>query len=183
MQGNLFYLSTAHSNRSQTKSRQRAGSMCGFRRLLGSTKGNAIVEFALVLPIFLMMVCGITDFTRLLFQQATLQNAVRAAGRYATTGNHQPNPQNPNQLLSRVASINSIAQQAAMGLSVSNLQVSSLSGGSGNAGGPLDVVTVSLTSNVKLLTPVISQFFPNGIFTFTVSSTYKNEPFPPSQTT
>ncbi len=167
--------------RSATESSSR--DVSGRRGFLGASSGNAIVEFGLMLPIFLMMVCGLTDLSRLLFQVNTLQNAVRTGVRYATTGNHQPNPSNPNLFLTRVASIASVTQGAAMGLSVANLQVSSVSGGSGSAGGPLDTVTVSLTSNVKLLTPIISHFFPNGMFTFTVSSTGKNEPFPPSQTT
>jgi Flp pilus assembly protein TadG len=159
------------------------GHVGGWRRFISAIGGNAITEFAVVLPIFLLMVCGITDLSRLLYQENTLQNAVRAGGRYATTGNHQPNPQNPTLSLSRIASITAIAQQSAMGISVSNLQISSAAGGSGSAGGPLDTVTVSLTSNVKLLTPIIGSFFPNHTFTFTVSATYKNEPFPPSQTT
>ncbi len=167
------------SNRTENSS----GGAGGWRHFFSTTAGNTVTEFALVLPIFLMMVCGITDFSRIMYQQTTLQNAVRAAGRYATTGNHQADPKNQGQNLSRVASIQYVAQQAALGLNVTNIQISSTTGGSGSAGGPLDTVTVSLTSNVKLLTPIIAQFFPNKTCTFTVSATYKNEPFPPSLTT
>ncbi len=149
---------------------------------ISATAGNAITEFALILPLFLLMMCAITDMSRLFYVETTLQNAVRQGGRYASTGNHQPDPLHPGQNLSRVNSIILVAQQAAMGLNVSNIQISSLAGGAGSAGGPGDTVTLSLTSNVKLLTPIIAHFFTNGTYTFSVSVSFKNEPFPPSST-
>ncbi len=134
------------------------------------------------MPMFILTVCGIADLSRLFYAQATLQNAVRQGGRYATTGNHQADPQHPGQTLSRVNSIIMVAQQAAIGLNVSNISVYSSSGGNGSAGGPGDTVTLSLTSNVRLLTPVVAHFFTNGMYTFTVSVSFKNEPFPPNLT-
>lgn len=153
------------------------------RRWFSGTSGNAITEFALIFPLFILMVCAITDLSRLFYAETTLQNAVRQGSRYASTGNHQPDPLHSGQTLSRIASIDLVTQQAAIGLSTSNLQISSAVGGSGSAGGPGDTVTLSLTSNVKLLTPIIAQFFNHGQFTFTVTSTNQNEYFPPSQTT
>ncbi|MGC2108403.1 MAG: TadE family protein [Candidatus Korobacteraceae bacterium] len=152
-------------------------------RWISGTSGNAITEFALVFPLFVLMMCAVVDISRLLYMETTLQNAVRVGGRYAITGNHQPDPLHSGQTLSRVNSIIAVAQQAAIGLNVSNIQVSSVVGGSGSAGGPGDTVTVALTSNVKLLTPIIAHFFSNGALSFTVSSTFKNEWFPPGQTT
>jgi Flp pilus assembly protein TadG len=149
---------------------------------IAATSGNAITEFAFVLPLFVLMLCAITDLSRVFYVETTLQNAVRAGGRYAITGNHQPNPQNPNQNLSRVNSIIQVAQQAAMGLDVSGIQVSSLVGGSGSAGGPGDTVTLTLSTNVQLLTPIIGQLFTNGQVPLTVSARFLNEPFPPSLT-
>jgi Flp pilus assembly protein TadG len=147
-----------------------------------SVEGSALTELALVIPLFLLLVFGVCDFGRLFFVETTLQNAVRQAGRYAITGNHQPDPKNPGQNLSRVDSIIQVAQQAAIGIDVNNIQISSVNGGAGSAGGPGDTVIISLTSNVQLLTPVIAAFFKNGTYTFTVSVQLKNEPFPPSQT-
>jgi Flp pilus assembly protein TadG len=159
------------------------GSMRSRSGWITATSGNAITEFAFVLPLFVLMLCGTMDMARLFYAETTLQNAVRAGGRYAITGNHQPNPQNPNQTLSRVNSIKLVAQQAAMGLDVSNIQISSLVGGSGSAGGPGDTVTLSLTTNVQLITPIIGHFFNNGQWPLTVAVTFLNEPFPPGQTT
>jgi len=147
-----------------------------------SNRGTTMAEFALVLPMFVLLMFAVVDFARLFYIEMTLQNAVREAGRYAITGNHQPDPNHLGQTLSRVQSISQVAQQSAMGLDVSNLQIVSASGGNGNAGGPGDTVTISLTTNLRILTPIIAQFFKNGAYTFTVSVSFKNEPFPPGNT-
>lgn len=44
-------------------------------------EGQAMVEFALVLPILLLVVCGIIDFGWMFFNQLTLQNATNIAAR------------------------------------------------------------------------------------------------------
>ena len=45
--------------------------------------GQAMVEFALVLPIFLLILCGIIDFGWLFYNQLSLNNACREGARYA----------------------------------------------------------------------------------------------------
>jgi Flp pilus assembly protein TadG len=153
------------------------------RRVFSTSKrGQAMIEFAIVAPLFFFLIFGVLDFSRMFFAQMTLQDAVLEAGRYASTGNHMTDPNNPQQTLSRVASIDAIAQEYAVGFNVSNVQVSSVGGGAGSAGGPGDIVTVSLTTNLPLMTPMISRLFPNGAYTFTSSVTFKNEPFPSGQT-
>lgn len=46
-------------------------------------KGQALVEFALVLPLLLALVCGIIDFGWIYYNQITLNNAAREGARYA----------------------------------------------------------------------------------------------------
>jgi Flp pilus assembly protein TadG len=140
-----------------------------------SRSGQSLVEFALVAPLFFLLVFGITDFGRLFFTQETLQFALREAGRYAVTGQHMSDAQ--GNALSRVASIKTIAQQKAIGIDVSNISISS--GGVANfAGDPGDTVVVSLTTNLKLITPMIGRFFgPGQTYTFTVQTAFRNEPF------
>ncbi len=154
----------------------------GWRKRLAASEGTTLVEFGLVILMFMTLIFGVVDFARLFYAQTTLENAVRQAGRYAVTGNHQTNQQNGSQM-SRIASITQVAQQAAVGLDVSNIQISSVTGGSGSAGGPQDTCIITVTSSVKLLTPVVAQFFTNGKYQFTVSVRFKNEPFPPNLTT
>jgi Flp pilus assembly protein TadG len=160
----------------------RLGDLKAKRRRGRSTEGTSVVEIALIAPIFLLLLFATVDFAHLFWVELTLQNAIRQAGRYAITGNHLADPNHPGHNLSRVASIMQVAQQTAVGLDVSNIQISSLTGGSGSAGGPGDTVTVSLTTNMPLITPIVGKFFRNGVYTFTVSVTMKNEPFAPNDT-
>lgn len=53
------------------------------RRLVCSERGAAMVEFAIVLPVFLLIAWGVIDFGRLFFTSNSLANAVREGGRYA----------------------------------------------------------------------------------------------------
>jgi len=157
-----------------------AGKERSLGQIVRSRSGQSLVEFALVAPLFFLLVFGITDFGRLFFTQETLQFALREAGRYAVTGQHMPDLVNGGNL-SRVASIKAIAQQKAIGIDVSNISISS--GGVANfAGNPGDTVVVSLTTNLRLITPMIGRFFgPNQTYTFTVQTVFRNEPFDFSQ--
>ena len=152
-------------------------------RALRSRSGQSLVEFALVAPLFFLLVFGITDFGRLFFTQETLQFALREAGRYAVTGQHMADPNKAGSNLSRVASIKAIAQQNAIGMITDPSAILISSGGVPNyAGGPGDTVVVSLTTNLKLITPMIGRFFgPSQTYTFTVQTTFRNEPFDFSQ--
>ncbi len=140
------------------------------------------MEFALTAVVMFSVLFGCFEFAGLMYGQITLQNAVREAGRYAMTGNHLPDPNHAGQNLSRTASITKVAQQAAMGLDVSNIQISSLLGGANNAGAPGDTVTISLTANLPLMTALIGQYFAHGTYTTTVSASFRNEPFSPGNT-
>ncbi len=53
------------------------------KRFLKTEKGQAMVEFALVLPVLLVLLCGIIDFGWLYYNQITLNNAAREGARYA----------------------------------------------------------------------------------------------------
>jgi Flp pilus assembly protein TadG len=148
----------------------------------GSTTGQAMAEFLLVAPLFFFLIFSVFDFARLFFVQMEVDNAVLEAGRFASTGNHLPDPNNPGQYLSRVNSIVATLQQAAYGQQITSIQISSLLGGNGSAGVPGDTVTLSVTSKLKLMTPMVALGFPNGTYTFVSSTSFKNEPFPAGNT-
>ncbi|MDZ4763456.1 MAG: TadE/TadG family type IV pilus assembly protein [Chloroflexota bacterium] len=57
-------------------------------RSLEKRKGQTLAEFALTLPILLLLIFGIIEFGRIFQAWVTLQNAARAAARYATTGQY-----------------------------------------------------------------------------------------------
>ena len=140
------------------------------------------------LPVFFVLICGVMDFGRMFFIQENIQQAVEAGARYASTGIHQSGT-NPStgRAYTRIQSINNyITQRAAvpigMGASISAPTISSVQGGSGSAGGPQDIETISVTATVPLVTPFIKRFFPSGTYSFTASASIKNEPFSPTQT-
>jgi hypothetical protein len=51
-------------------------------------RGQTLAEFALTLPILLLLIFGIIEFGRIFQAWVTLQNSARAAARYATTGQY-----------------------------------------------------------------------------------------------
>ncbi len=51
-------------------------------------KGQTLAEFAITLPILLLLLFGIVEFGRMFQSWVTLQNAARAAARYAVTGRY-----------------------------------------------------------------------------------------------
>ncbi len=53
-------------------------------------QGQALAEFALTLPILLLLMFGIIEFARAFQAWVTLQNAARTAARYAATGQFDP---------------------------------------------------------------------------------------------
>jgi len=147
-----------------------------------SCRGQALVETAVVLLSFFVLAFALVDFSWLLFNQMNMQDAVREAGRYAATGNHMLNP-NTGSDYSRIDSITQVLDYYKVGANIDNVAISSITGGAGSAGGPGDTVTITATCDVPLLTFAIGRFFgTDNKFHFTVSSTFKNEPFPASQT-
>src|SRR5471030_1151035 len=92
----------------------------------GNMKGQVMAEFAIVAPLFFLLTFAVFDYGRLYLLQMTLQDAVQQAGRFASTGDHLSDPNNPGQNLSRIASIIATAQQYAVGADISNIQISSI---------------------------------------------------------
>lgn len=150
-------------------------------RSLRSEDGQSLIEFSITFLVFILLVFGVFDFGHLFFVEMQVQNAIQEAARYGSTGNHLPDPNNPGNNLSRVTSILNTLQSNASGVNFTNTQISSLNGGSGSGGGPGDMLTVSTTVNMPLMTPLIGRLFSNGQYTFNASITVKNEPFPPGQ--
>jgi Flp pilus assembly protein TadG len=79
-------------------------------------KGQSIIEFALALPLFLVLVFGLIDLARYFFYQQSISHTVRSAARYAVTGQLMSNtgfsPTNSNsfQYKTRRESIIAAAQ-------------------------------------------------------------------------
>lgn len=61
---------------------------CGFgsdaKRGLRAERGAVAVEFAILLPVFLLLVCGIMDFGHAFYMKQVITNASREGARYGT---------------------------------------------------------------------------------------------------
>lgn len=153
----------------------------GLASALAREDGVTIIEFAPVLVIFLLLTFGIFDFAHLFYIELEVQTALQEAARYGSTGNHLTNP-STGSTESRILSITNTFESDAPGVNVSSIAISSLNGGAGSAGGPSDLLTISATIQMPLMTPLIAQFFPSGQFSYTATTTVMNEPFSASNT-
>jgi len=149
--------------------------------------GATLVEFAISLSLFLLLILGTMDFAYLFYTKLTLQNAVRQAGRYAITGQCVPNI-NGSCKLDRYNSIIQTLQTASNGLlnssNSNDISITCTANGGGcpnQAGGPGDIITITVTYTYTFMTAPIAKFFTGGKYVFTVSVAFNNEPFPPAQ--
>lgn len=140
--------------------------------------GVYITELAIILPLFLLLLIGVLDFSRLMYTQITLEHAIREGGRFGVTGNRLPGEE-PGDLLNRIDSIKRVIEDYAVGVNVNtaDIEISTVDGGDGDAGGGGELFTISLTHSVDLVTPLIAEFFDDGKYTFTVETSFRNEPF------
>jgi hypothetical protein len=146
------------------------------RRSKSSRDGQALIEFALVIPIVLFVFLGIFDFGRFYFTRLTLQHAVSEAARFAVTGKVLPDPEgNP---MSRVQSMIAVISKQARALDV---DVERVTIDPGDGGGPGDVVSISAEFTFQFIVPLLSALVPDGEVEFRVSTAMKNEPFLVSQ--
>jgi Flp pilus assembly protein TadG len=150
--------------------------------------GQAMVETAFAFSVFLLLIMATVDFGYMFSSKLTLQNAVRQAGRYAITGQCITGS-NGTCSITRYNSVLQTVENYSVGLITAanvgadvTLTCTNLGGGCPNqAGGPGDLVTISVTYPYQFITPVIAQFFPNKKYTIKVSAAFTNEAFPPSQ--
>ncbi len=110
-----------------------------------SESGNAAVEFALVIPLLLLILCGIFDFGNLYFQMDVVNEAARQGARlFAVNVSTSTSPCTLTQITTNLQS--GYGNQ----LTVKANPSAPASGSS---------VTVTVTENVTIMTPVISAFF------------------------
>jgi hypothetical protein len=76
------------------------------RRALVGDDGKAIVEFALVAPIFLGITLSILEFSGIMFVQTLLEGGAREASRYGLTG-QQPEGVSRDDMILQIVSENS----------------------------------------------------------------------------
>ena len=133
-------------------------------RLRPRTRGQALVEFALLLPVFLLLLVVAVDFGRLFFTYIQINNAAREGANYAI---HDPT----NTLAIKNQAIGEKNGQAQVGENAINLATScanefgvsipcSMAEGGAGSG---STITVTVNEPFKFLTPVIGAILGNTI--------------------
>ena len=118
--------------------------------------GQELVEYALTLPIFLLLVFGIFDLGRGVYYYSALQNAAREGARYAIV-NACDNP----GVIARV-------KARAIGLDPADVIVPAPEWGE-------DTVQVTAQFSYQLVTPIVGAFFPSRSIDMQSDSTMQRE--------
>ncbi|MBB6453321.1 Flp pilus assembly protein TadG [Salirhabdus euzebyi] len=110
-----------------------------------SEKGQSLVETALVLPVLLLILFGITDFGRIFHVYLTLDHAGREAARVATIGYNEDDIEDRAV---EVAAANSITLDPSTNINITpeDEAIGLVSGSN---------VTITLSYSVDFLTPII----------------------------
>jgi Flp pilus assembly protein TadG len=150
-------------------------------------KGSTLVEFALVLPMVLMLMFTTVDFGVYFFVQHTLQYATREGARLGLVGGTvNDGAGNP---LSREASIvQRIRDRASAAMNPALVEVSIYPvaadfsdpvnwSGTLNAGSPGSYMRVRTTYSYTFITPFLGALVPAGVLKARAQATYRNELF------
>jgi len=144
-------------------------------------KGQALVEFSLILPILLFVILAIVDYGRVLFVFANASTTLRDAARFA---NVLTDPNNPSFL--ECGDIEAAVRRVLFA-DVNDVQISYFKHESYNAttpdyecGGTMavpgdlvngDIMRIELTASIDFFTPLLSNIWPNVDIPFEVERT------------
>lgn len=128
------------------------------------SRGQAVVEFALIFPVFLLVLVMAVDFGRLFFTHIQIHNAAREA---AAAGARQPT-NNVQMANAADQETNAQAQRGENAVTVgatcadsfgATIACSAATGG----GGPGNTITVTISEPFTFFTPLINGFFGNNL--------------------
>ena len=152
---------------------------------LRKQSGQAVVEMTLGFLLFFTIFMSIVEFSHLLYAKVTLQHALRTAGRYMVTGQTKKDGSGNNiprdQMVHTVFCANAIAAGVVCPNLGANFQFVCLptpgTSCTQPGGGPNQTVMVTVNLAKPAMMPFFSQFYPTGGVPFTLSTTWRNEPF------
>ncbi|MEI9885297.1 MAG: TadE/TadG family type IV pilus assembly protein [Rhizomicrobium sp.] len=170
---------------------------CAARMRAEGRKASAAIEFAMIAPVFFLLLMGIIENGVIYFAGTTLQYATDSAARYVRTGQAQAAGLTQAQFRTRICndvapliacdSNLQIDMQAYSGYSAANFGAATDSSGNLKStlnnyqpGVACDVVLVRAFYTWKILTPVLSPFLTNmktGYRLVVATAAFRNEPF------
>ena len=139
---------------------------------MGCRRGQALLEFALAASVLMLLLVGITEFSRHYYVRLSARHAVAEAARFAITGQTLPDP-DTGLPMTRAESIVAVINRTAGTLP---LVTEGIVLNPPNGGGPGEVVQIRATYRFFFIdSPLIRSFAPLSV-AFTVATTVKNEP-------
>jgi Flp pilus assembly protein TadG len=111
------------------------------KRFIRDAKGQAMVELALILPILLLLVFGITEFGRIFGTHLILTHSAREGARAATVG------ATDLQIITEVQNSSAVLDSTKLTINISPSEASRKRG---------EAVTVKVQYPVKIYAPIIS---------------------------
>lgn len=138
----------------------RASRRLGHGRRLRSTRAQAVVEFAIIIPVFLFLLLMAVDFGRIFFTYVQVSNAAREAASYGAV---QPNDTSGMQ--ARAVQEKNSQTQGEVALDPIDASCTTPAGtaiacsAAAGAGGAGNILTVTVTQRFSFITPLVTQFF------------------------
>lgn len=118
------------------------------KKFCKDSSGQALVEFALVLPLFLLLTFGVIEISKIGYSYVTLNNAIRSGTRVASVGGLD------GEITNTIVSSSSYLDGTLLNITITPGELGRNSGSQ---------VTVAASYPVYLNTPIISQVLPNPV--------------------
>ncbi len=115
-------------------------------RIIKSTKGQALVEMAFVLPILLLILMGIVEFGRIINSYLVITNAVREGARYAAI--HSTD----EQINLVISDLTSTLNQSELNIVITPSETNRITGSS---------AVIRIDYDIDIFTPIISNIVPD----------------------
>jgi Flp pilus assembly protein TadG len=126
--------------------------------MIRKEEGQSLTEFALLVPLLLLLICGILDFGRVMYAYLHLNMAAQETVRLAGLGKKD------SEITAFAKNYERLGDANLLHVTISPSQASRKSG---------DYVKVTLSYTLSYLTPVISNIIPKPVIT--VDSTIRVE--------
>ena len=154
------------------------------RKLMQRNEGASIVEFAIILPVFLLLILGIIEFSLVMFISSVIEGATNNVARLNKTGfERSTNPDETarkNEDLARIRDL--ILSRGYNIIRPENLDVIIVPSGGSDAntlGGSGEMVTYQTTYRWNIITPFFAEMIGDGTgdMTMTTQVVVINEPY------